>query len=206
MAYLSRKCSEKESTYSSRRGEAVALWWAIKTWRPFLEGREFTVVSDHLSLKQLRSKSDDIKMQRIINELEHFSFVIQHKSGREHTDADALSRCHECEAAELADRKSEVVNGDQTLLDTDDHLFDHILSVEDVGLPMSIKGIVLEQQKDATIQSLKRRFLSNIGRNDEKEASNGEAEVQRQLKSQSFIDHNGCFKIFEPESGRSRIL
>ena len=50
IAYVSRRCQGKESSYSARRGEAVVLWFAVKKWRPFLEGQQFTVISDHLSL------------------------------------------------------------------------------------------------------------------------------------------------------------
>jgi hypothetical protein len=62
IAYLSRRCRRKESVYCTRRGELVALWYSVGKWRPFLEGGEFLIQSDHLSLQYLRGTSDDQKL------------------------------------------------------------------------------------------------------------------------------------------------
>ena len=120
VAYLSRRCQGKESTYSARRGEAVALWWSVKRWRPYLEGIEFTVISDHLSLAFLRKPQDDVKLQRVVNELEHFTFRVVYKKGADHVDADALSRCH----------PETCCQEDSDIVDDDEHIFDHILSID----------------------------------------------------------------------------
>ena len=137
VAYLSRRCNERESKYSARRGEAVALWWAIKKWRPFVEGREFVVVSDHLSLRFLRQPQDDVKLQRVVNELEHFQFRVQFKKGKEHIDADAVSRCFS-DSLPCTCHKDTTPPNENTdcqrhsseLVDSDPHLFDHILVVQ----------------------------------------------------------------------------
>ena len=91
IALLSRKCEGLEATYSARRGEAVALWYAVKRWRPYLEGVQFKVVSDRLSPAFLRKPQDDAKLQRVVNELEHFTFDVVYKEGSRHVDADALN-------------------------------------------------------------------------------------------------------------------
>jgi hypothetical protein len=118
IAYLSRSCKGKEANYSARRGEAVAVWYAVKRWRPYLEGVQFKVVTDHLSLAFLRRPQDDSKLQRIVNELEHFTFDVVYKEGLRHVDADALSRCH----------KEDCCQDDTDIVDDDKHMFDDILA------------------------------------------------------------------------------
>ena len=134
VAYLSRRCNERESKYSARRGEAIALWFAIKKWRPFLEGREFLVNSDHLSLRFLRQPQDDVKLQRIINELlEHFTFRVVYKKGKDHVDADAVSRCFSeshLVVVLLTTPNTVCLQHGPELVDSDPHIFDHILAVE----------------------------------------------------------------------------
>ena len=140
VAYLSRRrCHGREATYSSRRGECVALWWAVKQWRCFLEGvNKFFVISDHLSLKWLRTKQDDVKIQRCANELESFEFAFIHKKGQDHVDADATSRCYATEQEKKAAQQGAAAkeNNDvceepeeDELVETEPHTYDHILAI-----------------------------------------------------------------------------
>ena len=62
IAYLSRHSQGKESLYSSRRGEATALWWSVKRWRPFLEGREFMIICDNR--RSTRKPADRARVSR----------------------------------------------------------------------------------------------------------------------------------------------
>ena len=149
VAYLSRRCQGKESTYSARRGEAVALWYSVKRWRPFLEGVHFKVVSDHLSLAFLRRPQDDAKLQRVVNELEHFSFDVVYKKGSRHVDADALSRCY----ADPCCRE----NAD--IVDDDEHLFDAILSLTSGCdapnlVEINMEQLLQAQNQDTTLRSI----------------------------------------------------
>jgi hypothetical protein len=149
VAFLSRRCQGKESTYSARGGEAVALWYSIKRWRPFLEGVHFKVVSDHLSLAFLRRPQEDSKLQRIVNELEHFTFDVVYKEGPRHVDADALSRCH----PEPCCRESSVI------VDDDEHLFDEILALNidpnsSTQIEIDLNKLVQAQNEDTTLMDI----------------------------------------------------
>ena len=137
VVYLSRRCRGKESTYCSRRGELVALWYAVSKWRPFLEGQQFVVLSDDLSLTTMAKRSEDLKIQRYLNELQAFKCTVKHKRGKDHIDADALSRCHEPSAADESD-----------IVDDSTYAHEHILAVQ----PISTNSRPLPGHVDAVSQ------------------------------------------------------
>ncbi|CAI7925837.1 unnamed protein product [Closterium sp. NIES-53] len=53
VAYASRSCNLAEAQYSSYIGEGLAAAWAVGHFRVYLQGREFTLVTDHQPLTWL---------------------------------------------------------------------------------------------------------------------------------------------------------
>ncbi|CAI7885100.1 unnamed protein product [Closterium sp. NIES-53] len=53
VAYASRICNSAEAQYSSYIGEGLAEVWAVGHFRVYLQGREFTLVTDHQPLTWL---------------------------------------------------------------------------------------------------------------------------------------------------------
>lgn len=93
VSYASRRLTDAEQRYHSSELECLALVWSVQHFRPYLYGRHFTVVTDNSALTWLQSKKDlTAKLARWSILLQEHNFTIVHRSGKEHQDADFLSR------------------------------------------------------------------------------------------------------------------
>ena len=95
LAFFSRKFSTAESRYSTFDRELLAVHTAIRHFRYFLEGREFTVYTDHHPLTSAIRKISDPhspRQQRHLAAIAEFTTNIQHVAGKSNFVADALSR------------------------------------------------------------------------------------------------------------------
>jgi hypothetical protein len=94
ISFKSRLLSSAERNYSPTEGECLALVWAIQKFRVFLDGRHFTVYTDHQALQWLDTKRhQNSKLERWALKLQEFDFTIKYKKGEENLVADCLSRC-----------------------------------------------------------------------------------------------------------------
>jgi len=93
VAYASRKLSKCEINYCVTRKELLAVVYFVKYFKHYLQGRRFTVRTDHAALQWLRKIPEPVGQQaRWIGFLEEFDFDIVHRQGKLHLNADALSR------------------------------------------------------------------------------------------------------------------
>ena len=93
VAYESRKMNSAEQNYPTHERELLAVIHALRTWRHYLAGRKFTVVTDHYSLQYLRTQPHLSKRQsRWLDFISEFDFSIVHTPGKSNVVADALSR------------------------------------------------------------------------------------------------------------------
>jgi len=93
VAYASRKMSKAECNYSATRKELLAVVSFIKYFKHHLLGRHFVVRTDHAALQWLRNTPEPVGQQaRWIGFLEEFDFDVVHRPGRQHINADSLSR------------------------------------------------------------------------------------------------------------------
>lgn len=91
--FASRSTSVPEKKYSPTQLECLALKWGMFYFRPYLYGREFTVITDHVALKWLTSmRNPSGALTRWALYLQSFDFVVEHRAGKIHQNADALSR------------------------------------------------------------------------------------------------------------------
>lgn len=93
IAYLSRKLNDREQLYSTSERELLSIVFAVEKFRPYIEGVNFTVITDHSALKMLHKMKDPHgRLARWAMKLQQFSFDIVHKPGKSNIVPDALSR------------------------------------------------------------------------------------------------------------------
>ncbi|GFX40575.1 retrovirus-related Pol polyprotein from transposon 17.6 [Trichonephila clavipes] len=91
--YASRLLTPAERNYSTTEREALAVVWALKKFRGYIEGMEITVASDHQPLKWLLNlKSPTGRLARWALEIQSFNLKVQYIPGKANVVADMLSR------------------------------------------------------------------------------------------------------------------
>ena len=93
IACASRTLSPSEKNYSTTKKECLGVVWGIRYFRPYLLSNHFEVITDHYSLKWLKSMStESALLHRWSSELEEYNFTIKHRPGKLQGHADGLSR------------------------------------------------------------------------------------------------------------------
>uniref|UniRef100_A0A5S6QYA9 RNA-directed DNA polymerase n=1 Tax=Trichuris muris TaxID=70415 RepID=A0A5S6QYA9_TRIMR len=98
LAFFSKKLQPTETRYSAYDKELLAIYLAIKRFRHQLEGRQFTIFSDHKPLSFAFHQKPESCSPRRLRQLEfiaQFTTDIRHINGSANTVADALSRIDE---------------------------------------------------------------------------------------------------------------
>lgn len=92
IAYASKSLRPEEQNYFATELECAAIVWAIEHFHSYIGAAEFTLVTDHLALKWLKTVEPKGRIGRWILKLQPYNFVVIHKPGRIHSNVDALSR------------------------------------------------------------------------------------------------------------------
>ena len=95
LAFFSRKLQPVQTRYSAFDRELLAAHAAIRHFRYCLEGRQFSLFTDHKPLTFALSKISDAwsaQQQRQLSGISEFTVDIRHVAGKDNVVADALSR------------------------------------------------------------------------------------------------------------------
>ena len=104
VAFESRKMNSAEANYPTHERELLAVIHALRTWRHYLEGKKFKVVTDHYSLKYLMTQPNLSKRQaRWLDFLAEFDYEVIHRPGKSNVVADALSRLYLIECLSISE-------------------------------------------------------------------------------------------------------
>ena len=93
ISYSSRRLGPVQERYCVTRCELLAVVAFCHQYKHYLLVRPFLLRTDHSSLAWLfRFKAPEGQLARWLEELSQYSFVIQHRTGKSHGNAGALSR------------------------------------------------------------------------------------------------------------------
>lgn len=93
IAFASRTMNKQEGNYSTTEKELLAILFGVNTFRPYLYGYKFKIVTDHRPLTWLfNAKDPGGRLLRWRLKLEEYNYEIVYKPGRINCNVDALSR------------------------------------------------------------------------------------------------------------------
>ena len=93
IAYSSRTLEGREQRYCTRRRELLAIVHFVKVFKPYLYGQDCLIRTDHASLRYVKTlKEPDDQIARWLSKLEETHYTIETRKGKDHANADALSR------------------------------------------------------------------------------------------------------------------
>jgi hypothetical protein len=103
IAYASHRLSKSEKQYCVTRKELLAVYKYVKHFNHYLYGRKFLIRTDHQALVWLLNwkKPNTSQYCSWIAELETYDMQIEHRPGKQHVNADALSRIPQCQQCEI---------------------------------------------------------------------------------------------------------
>ena len=95
IAYFSKKLSSTQKKYAATERECLGVLMAIDHFRPFIEGTQFTIMTDAMSLTFLKTMSINSRSPRIARwamKIQDMDITFVYKKGKENITADVLSR------------------------------------------------------------------------------------------------------------------
>ena len=98
IAYVSRSLHISQRRYCTTRCEMLAVVVMCTHFRSYLRGSQFTLRTDHSSLRWLQKfKNEDGMLARWYLLLGQFSVTFEYRPGSQHANADGMSRqCGQC--------------------------------------------------------------------------------------------------------------
>ena len=148
ISYASRTLSETERNYSQTEREALGVYWGIERFRMYLQGSDFTVISDHKPLEVIYNSKRHTppRIQRWVIKLQCYDFKVKYEPGPTNA-ADVLSRSPLPSTQDIDSIADEYIN-----------------FVVDHKLPKAVtyQEVVDNMKKDEILQKVTRSIKSNI--------------------------------------------
>ena len=117
---VSRSLNKHEKNYPSYKGELLALAWAVRSFRTYIHGTHFKLITDHQPLMWLMNATDltgqYARWQMLLQE---YDFEIIHRPGIKHQNADVLSRFPQASTSDITGARLDVEHLIATMHPTD---------------------------------------------------------------------------------------
>ena len=127
VAFTGRKLNRAELKYPVREKELLAVMHALKTWRPYLLDKPFTVETDHKSLQELLTqRTCTQRLARWLNLLSQFRPEFKWIPGITNDTADGLSRRHDLNSADRPASSVDLKQLLQSIIDGEDPLGEEV--------------------------------------------------------------------------------
>ena len=154
LAFGGKKMSAAQSNYPATKGELAAMLYFIDRWNYYLKYRPFIVRTDHAPLTHLHTmQPQDKHTLRMLGTLANYNFTVLYRPGKNHANADALSRAPHI--TKQTDAELDVAAD----TDTDDH---GILALAEPLMKVLYTAEELRdlQEADEALGPVKRALLS----------------------------------------------
>ena len=93
IAFMSKKMLDTETRWPTHEKELLAIMHALSTWRHYLSGAKFRVLTDHKSLQFFKTQPQlSGRQARWADTIANFDFDIEYIKGEHNVVADGLSR------------------------------------------------------------------------------------------------------------------
>ena len=194
IAFASRSLSQAERKYAQLDKEGLAIIFGVKRFHQYLLGRKFIILSDHKPLQHLFSESKAIphmasaRIQRWALTLSAYDYSIMYKAGKDHANADVLSRLP------LPETVGEVSMPPENVL-----LMENLQAS-----PVGARQIKRWTDRDPTLSQV-RRLVSHGWKN----TTDPDLRPYQQRKDELSI-HDGCIlwgnRVVVPPPGRKSVL
>lgn len=229
IAYLSKTLNRAERQYCVTRKELLAVVRAVSHFHCYLYGQKFKVRTDHSSLQWLlRFRHPEGQLARWIEILQEYDFAIEFRAGKQHQNADAMSRrpclnhsCGYCNRVETRDslfinnggRQSSDVGAKErereSQLNEGDNLVARICDSGNVIFEqISKQDLRKNQLRDTHIGPILRRLASSSERPEWEDISSRSEETKvywAQWDSLTLRD-NILYRVWESPNGKETRL
>ena len=155
IAYASRTLNDAETRYATIEKELLAILFGVENFRPYLYGKNFTLVTDHRPLVWLHNvKNPGSRLVRWSLRLKEYDYIIVYKPGKINSNADALSRNpvikeKTCKAEHTLTGSSNQSTTDKLNLNSHDFDTDTTFAIRDVEQIPAIDGTVSAPRLDS---------------------------------------------------------
>ena len=172
ICYGARKLTKTERNYSSNKGELLALIHFLKHWKYYLQYRPFIWRTDHSALRYIESMTEPRGMTlRWLEILGNFQFTPVFREGKNHGNADSLSRSDHVPEPTLEDEQAAE---DEAICQ---------LQISHIAYPDRIRKVhLLRQQEEDPDLKIVRSWITS-GRKPERKELRGQSIELRQYLS-----------------------